>query len=155
MTANHVINILPTPKLRMQSPHNKLYKQEPSYDYLRVFDCACYPCRRLYAQHKFDPRSLTCVFIGYSERHKGYRCLLPTTGRVYISRHVIFNENFFPFTKTYIAKSTPLTTLYRLWTEEVKLLNSVSEGPVSTSSQIYAGHLQDNGNITTDNFHSI
>lgn len=59
ITANYVINLLPTPKLDMQSPHRKLYHQEPTYDHLRVFGCACYPCLRPYAQHKFDPRSLT------------------------------------------------------------------------------------------------
>jgi hypothetical protein len=29
--------------------------------------------------------------------HKGYRCLEPNTGRVYISRDVIFDEQVFPF----------------------------------------------------------
>lgn len=46
---------------------------------LRVFGSACYPCLRHYTKHKFDPRSLTCIFLGYSEKHKGYRCLLPDT----------------------------------------------------------------------------
>ena len=43
------------------------------------------------------PRSVECVFVGYSASHKGYRCLDRATGRVYISRHVVFNEDAFPF----------------------------------------------------------
>jgi len=36
-------------------------------------------------------------FLGYSPLHKGYRCLDTNTHRVYISRHVVFNENDFPY----------------------------------------------------------
>lgn len=35
--------------------------------------------------------------MGYSEKHKGYRCLHQSTGCIYISRHVVFDENSFPF----------------------------------------------------------
>jgi hypothetical protein len=38
-----------------------------------------------------------CVFLGYSAMHKGYECLDCRTGRIYISREVIFNEAIFPF----------------------------------------------------------
>jgi hypothetical protein len=39
------------------------------------------------------------VFIGYSPIHKGFKCLDVPTGRVYISRDVIFDENVFPIAK--------------------------------------------------------
>lgn len=45
--------------------------------------------------------------MGYSEKFKGYRCLLPSTGRVYISRHVTFNEQNFPFSKEYRHLHSP------------------------------------------------
>lgn len=131
MTANYIVNILPTPKLQLDSPYSKIHHHQPSYEHLRVFGCACYPCLRPYTQHKFDPRSLTCVFLGYSERHKGYRCLVPTDGRIYISRHVVFDENFFPFTKKLTTDYEHYTTLYKQWVEEVKLLDSHSAAPVN------------------------
>jgi hypothetical protein len=38
-----------------------------------------------------------CTFLGYSTHHKGYKCLDISTGRVYISRDVVFDETVFPF----------------------------------------------------------
>jgi hypothetical protein len=37
--------------------------------------------------------------LGYSNRHKGFKCLDLSTGRTYISRDIIFDENIFPFSK--------------------------------------------------------
>lgn len=47
--------------------------------------------------HKLAPRSSECVLLGYPDNHKGYRCLDLSTNHVIISRHVVFDENNFPF----------------------------------------------------------
>ncbi|GKD60170.1 putative RNA-directed DNA polymerase [Tanacetum coccineum] len=44
-----------------------------------------------------DFRSTPCVFLGYSPSHHGYRCLDISIKRLYIARHVRFNEVQFPF----------------------------------------------------------
>ncbi|KAL2534481.1 Integrase catalytic domain-containing protein [Abeliophyllum distichum] len=41
--------------------------------------------------------------LKYCESHKGYKCLSPT-GKIYISRHVVFNETEFPFKSTFLVK---------------------------------------------------
>lgn len=41
-------------------------------------------------------RNKKCVFIGYSSSQKGYHCLDFQTNRIYISRHVLFDETQFP-----------------------------------------------------------
>lgn len=46
--------------------------------------------------HKFSKKTIPYIFLGYSSLHKCYRCLDPKSNRVYISRHVVFNEKYFP-----------------------------------------------------------
>jgi hypothetical protein len=95
-TAIYLINRLPTTMLNDQSPFHVLLKQIPNYSLLRTFGCACYPLLRPYINHKLMFQSKQCIFLGYSSNHKGYRCLDPLTNRVYLSRHVVFDESVFP-----------------------------------------------------------
>ncbi|CAL2259750.1 unnamed protein product [Prunus armeniaca] len=97
LTSVYLINLLPTPILNWDNPHTRLYGSPPSYSSLRVFGCSCFPHLGSFVSDKLSSRSIECVFLGYSSQHKGYRCLDPTTGRVYISRHVVFNETIFPY----------------------------------------------------------
>ncbi|KAG8091152.1 hypothetical protein GUJ93_ZPchr0011g28159 [Zizania palustris] len=97
-TATLLLNILPTKTLDFSTPHFALLGSAPSYDHLRVFGCKCYPNLSATAPHKLAPRSVLCIFLGYSAHHKGYRCLDPTTNRI-ISHHVIVDETNFPFAK--------------------------------------------------------
>ncbi|KAJ9550796.1 hypothetical protein OSB04_014841 [Centaurea solstitialis] len=109
-TAVHIINRLPTAVLNDHSPFSMLYDKSPDYNHLRVFGCACFPLLRPYNNHKLMFRSTECVYLGPSSAHKGYLCLNKNTGRIYVSRHVIFNEHFFPFSQTFTSPSTPSTS---------------------------------------------
>ncbi|GLT71533.1 hypothetical protein SLA2020_435440 [Shorea laevis] len=100
VTASFLINRLPTPMLKNKSPTEKLFHKPPDYNFLRVFGCACWPHLRPYNKHKMDFRSKMCVFLGYSPQHHGYKCLHFPTGRIYISRNVVFDEELFPFAAT-------------------------------------------------------
>ena len=37
------------------------------------------------------------MFVGYSDIHKGYKCFHPSSKKFFISRHVVFDESFFPY----------------------------------------------------------
>lgn len=73
-----------------------LFYKLPDYTTMKVFGCSCYPYLRPYNHHKLAYRSERCIFLGYSSLHKGYLCL-HSSGRIYISNHVIINENTFSF----------------------------------------------------------
>jgi hypothetical protein len=99
LTATYLINLLPSKVIDFDTPFQRLFKETPDYSALRVFGCARWPNLRPYNAHKLAFRSIRCVFLGYSSRHKGFKCLEPSTGRVYISRDVVFDESLFPFEK--------------------------------------------------------
>ena len=92
----HIINILPTSVLHNNNPYETLFGIKLDYAHLKPFGCACYPLLRPYHKHKFNFRSTCCVFLGYSLQNKGYICL-SNTGKLYVSRHVVFNEKLFPY----------------------------------------------------------
>lgn len=100
-----LINRMPTPILNNISPFTKLYGREPNYDFLRTFGCSCFLFLRLYSKHKFDFHTQKCLMIGYSLMHKRYKCL-DSTGKIYVARHVKFNESEFPY--SYIFPSSNL-----------------------------------------------
>jgi len=105
----YLINRLPTASLNFQIPYQVLYHQKPNYNFLKVFGCACFPLLRPYSAHKYDFRSHECLFLGYSSSHKGYKCLSPS-GRIFISKDVLFNESRFPYPDLFTDKPyDPLT----------------------------------------------
>jgi hypothetical protein len=99
LAATFLINRTPSKVISYQTPLERMFHTKPEYSFLRIFGCACWPNLRPYNQHKLQFRSKECVFLGYSSLHKGFKCLDITTGRVYISRDVIFDEENFPFVK--------------------------------------------------------
>jgi hypothetical protein len=96
LTYVFLINRLPTLVLKNQTPYFLLHKTTPQYMDLRIFGYACYPLLKPYIDHKLTFHSKQCLFLSYSNCKKGYRCLDLTTNRVYISRHMVFDEHSFP-----------------------------------------------------------
>ncbi|GJY93024.1 gag-pol polyprotein [Tanacetum coccineum] len=74
---------------------------------------------------KFEPKSLKCVFLGYSHIQKGYRCYSPQLHRYLVSRDVTFHEDLPYF---------PVIT-YRHQEENDDLLVYVSPTFVETTKQ--------------------
>jgi hypothetical protein len=77
-----------------QSPYEKLYNKSPDHQKLPVFACLCYHLLRPYGIHKLEYKSKPCIFLGY--QYADYKCLDPITSKVYLSRHIVFDETSFP-----------------------------------------------------------
>lgn len=110
---------------------------------MKSFGYACFPFLRPYSNNKFNFHSSKCVFIGYGSDHKGYRCLHPSS-RIYVARHIVFNETEFPFhsepsfsapkekSNDYDIPSTKLSIKFDEWDLNSQCLN----GTPQKSSQV-------------------
>lgn len=101
------MNIIPTKVLSGVFPLEKLFGQKLDDHLVRVFGCLSYPLLYPYNRHKLQYRSTPCTFLGYAPIHKGYKCV-DQTGRVFISRHVWFDESIILFAKASTLSSTPV-----------------------------------------------
>lgn len=61
--------------------------------------------------------------VGYSTSHKGYKCMDPTTNRIYISRHIIFYELTLSFVETVTPHASHLLHMGQRY-----LLSQIQEG---------------------------
>ena len=121
-TATFLFNLHPTKTLQNRTPYETLRGLPLPLDHLRVFGCLCYPNLSATAPHKLAPRTTACVFLGYPSNHRGYRCLDLATHKIIISRHLIFDENTFPFAKQ--STTTPTSTDFSFLDDHPPILPS-------------------------------
>jgi histone deacetylase 1/2 len=82
LTTVFLINRLPSKVIGNATPHELLFNKPLDYSFLRTFGCAVWPNLRPYNTKKLEFRSKRCVFLGYNNLHKGFKCLDPSVGRV-------------------------------------------------------------------------
>jgi histone deacetylase 1/2 len=144
-TAVYLINRLPSTINQIECPYTVLYKKEPDYSALKPFGCACYPCLRPFNKHKLQFHTTRCVFIGYSNSHKGYKCL-NSHGKTFISRHVVFNENHFPFHDGFLNTRKPLQELTEIPSSCFPLFPAGSSGSDHEAPPLNATQIERNNN---------
>ncbi|XP_020114487.1 uncharacterized protein LOC109728471 isoform X3 [Ananas comosus] len=134
-TAVFLVNRLPSlTVLNGRSPYDILHGcASPDLQLIRVFGCLCYPDVQDIADHKLSPRSLPCIFLGLSDKHKGFRCLYPSTGKVFISRHVTFVETVFPYSclSKFSSSSSPTTSNFQMFQHFLSNPPLLGESPSS------------------------
>jgi len=97
LTATYLINRLPSKLLNLQSSMQVLslfypYIESSNKLQPKIFGCVAFVHVHNNEKGKLDPRAVKCVFIGYSNTQKGYRCYHPISRKFYVSRDVTFHE---------------------------------------------------------------
>ena len=112
LTACYLINRMPSFVLHDQILHSLLFPDQPLY-FLPppVFGCTCFVHILTPGQDKLSAEATKCIFLGYSQLHKGYRCYSPQTHRYFLSTDVTFFEDS-PFFSS--SESLPVTEVLPL-----------------------------------------
>ena len=91
-TAIHILNRVPS-KSVPKTPYELWTGREPSLNYLRVWGCPAEA--KVFNPNigKLDPKTVSCHFIGYPEKSKGYRFYCPGRHTKFVeTRHANFLE---------------------------------------------------------------
>jgi hypothetical protein len=104
------------------TPFQRWYETKPNISNLKIFGSAAIIHVPKIERKKLEPKSSKCYFIGYCLTQKAYIIWIPTTGKIKISRDVIFNEEF-------VNTENPMPRR-----DILNLLTNQTNFPVSTST---------------------
>ncbi|WVZ18008.1 hypothetical protein V8G54_005330 [Vigna mungo] len=93
----HLINRLPTPFLKHQSPYQYVFGSLLDFQKLRVFGCLAFSNTIMAGRTKLDKRASKCIFLGFKPGVKGYLLYNLHNKNFLVSRNVIFYESHFPY----------------------------------------------------------
>lgn len=91
--AVYLLNRCPTKSVLHMTPEEAWTGFKPDVAALRVFGCIAYAHVPNAKRKKFDGKGEKCIFVGYSDRTKGYKLFNPSAGAVIVSRDVEFSED--------------------------------------------------------------
>lgn len=81
--------------LLSKSPCFTLYGHHPDYFFSQSLWIQMLSLLQGYIkQNTFDPKSFTFIFLGYSEKYKGYKCFHSSTSKFFVSQHVFYGTTF-------------------------------------------------------------
>jgi len=90
--ARYLRNRLPTRGVDDGIPYVLWYGKNPDYVLLRVFGSICFAHIPDDLRSKLDAKAIKCRFLGYASDSKGYRVEDRESGRIFVSRDVIFSK---------------------------------------------------------------
>ena len=88
----YILNRIPTKMVKNTTPYEAWFCRKPIVSHLKILGSTCYVHIPSELRQKLDGKSVKCIFIGYLDESKAYRCYDPLTDKIYVSRDVIFDE---------------------------------------------------------------
>ena len=124
---------MPSSVLNWATPYHQLFLNNLLFPIdSKVFGCICF-IRDVHLQvSKLDLKSFKCIFVGYSQIQKGYRCYCPTFRRYFASIDVAFFETTsFSQSSTVISQGEDDDLL--VFMVSLPVLPTLAPTPISTA----------------------
>jgi transposase InsO family protein len=107
-TANYILNRTPKTALDGRTPYELWNSRPPAkIRHFRVFGCTAFVFNHLHRSS--DSRGVKHIFLGYSTSSKGYRLYHLDTGKITISKDVVFDETRFSYRSPKMSQANPRT----------------------------------------------
>lgn len=106
LCVTHLINRMPLSSVGFHSPYERLKGIKPKLTHLKVFGCLCSISTLKTHRTKFHSIDTFCVFLGYPPDQKAYKVFCLDSGKIIITRDIIFHEHHLPFHYTKNPSST-------------------------------------------------
>ena len=90
--ATYILNRVPT-KATDKTPYELWTGKKPSLNHLHIWGCPAEARPYRPNEKKLDSRTISCYFIGYSERSRGYKFYDPTTKAIFETGNARFFED--------------------------------------------------------------
>ena len=91
-TAAYILNRVPT-KATAKTPYELWTGKKPSLKHFHIWGCPTEVRPYMPYEKKLDSRTVSCYFIGYSERSRGYKFYDPTTKSIFEMGNTWFFED--------------------------------------------------------------
>jgi hypothetical protein len=91
-TTTYILNRVPT-KAANKTPYELWTGRKPSLQYFRIWGCPAEARPYRSQEKKLDERTVSCYFIGYAERSRGYKFYDPTNRIIFETNTVKFFED--------------------------------------------------------------
>ena len=91
-TAAYILNRVPT-KAANKTPYELWTGRKPSLQHLRIWGCPAEARPYRPQEKKLDQRTISCYFVGYAERSRGYKFYDPTNRTIFETNTVKFFED--------------------------------------------------------------
>jgi hypothetical protein len=93
LTACYLANRTASSALDGKTPYEAWHQHKPNLSHLHEFGSRAFVLIQNQHNPKIYNRSLECVLVGYAPNAKAYRCYERSTGRVIVTRNVVFIES--------------------------------------------------------------
>lgn len=110
-------------------PNTKMMSMLP----YKIFGCVVYVLVPSHLISKLDQKTVRCIFLGYSNNQKDYKCYCPTTRKMFVSLDVKFDERH-----AYYSSNSSRTNSENSLTDYWSILD-ISNSAVTNTSNEFQG----------------